>query len=288
MPSKSLPSVDVVIPCYNEHDAISRCIDTLMKQKKDINKIILVDNNSTDDTAKIIKKYKKIYPNTIEYYFEPKQGVQYARNLGFDSASADIIARIDADVQVQPGWVSAIRHGYSQNPDYMATSGVVDYYDLPFRWFMKVITWVFIFAANALFTGKNTLYGSNMAIRRTAWSEIRNDILMDDEIMEDTAISLALNRANLHTGHINDAYVSASGRRLRNTPTYFWKYNRLWWRTYKKSGHRFTALGVRVIVWFCNALQALCWVVLLLHDPDTGKWGIRHKSSDSSQDRILP
>lgn len=221
MSSSSLPTVDVVIPCYNEEQAITTCLDRLLTQVSDIHRIILVDNNSSDKTARIIKAYQYQHPQLIEYAFEKQQGVQFARNLGFNLASAEIIARIDADVLVQPGWARAIRQGYQQNPGYMAASGLVDYYDLPFRWLTKLATGAFIFTSNALFTHKNSLYGSNMTIRKSAWEKIVADILMEDGIMEDMAVSLALNKAGLHIGHIKESYASASGRRLRNTPTYF-------------------------------------------------------------------
>lgn len=288
MSGSNLPTVDVVIPCYNEEAVIAACLDRLLAQAQDINKIILVDNNSTDKSADVIKKYQHKYPSQIEYLFEKQQGVQFARNLGFNAATADIIARIDADVLVQPGWARAIRQGYQKQPNYMAASGPVDYYDLPLRWLTKAITWVFIFTANALFTHKNTLYGSNMTLRRSAWGEIASDVLMEDGIMEDTAVSLALNRADLHIGHLQQSHASASGRRLRNTPSHFWKYNRMWWQTYKKSGMPGTALGIRVIVWFGNLVHAFGWLILLFHNPNTGQWSLKPRLSSSDQDRILP
>lgn len=288
MSSSSLPTVDVVIPCYNEDQAIAACLDKLLAQSKDIDKIILVDNNSSDKTATIIKKYQQKHPQQIEYLFEKQQGVQFARNLGFNAATADIIARIDADVLVQPGWAKSIRQGYQDHPHYMAASGSVDYYDLPFRHLTKAVTCVFIFTANALFTHKNTLYGSNMTLRTSAWSKIVDDVLMSDGIMEDTAVSLALNRANLHIGHINQSYASASGRRLRNTPRHFWKYNSLWWQTYQKSGLYGTAVGIRIIVWLGNLVHLVSWLILLFHNPNTGKWSLKPQLTSSDQDRILP
>ncbi len=288
MAGSSLPTVTVVIPCYNEHATLADCLDRLLEQRADLTQIILVDNNSTDDTAQIMQRYRKRYPQLVVQTFEKQLGVQHARNRGFDMATADIIARIDADAHVQPGFVRAIREGYGRHPEYMAASGLVDYYDLPFRWLTKAITWLFIYAANAVFTHSNTLYGTNMTIRRSTWRQVKSDVLLSDGIMEDTALSLALNRADAYIGHIRDAYVSASGRRLRSTPPSFWQYNSLWWRTYQKSGAPGKALGIRVIVWLCNAVQAVCWLGLLFHDPDTRTWGFRHLFHRSDHNRILP
>ena len=71
-------TVSVVIPTYNRINSISRAIDSVLKQTHPINQIIVVDNNSTDNTSEILKnKYSK-----IEILVEQKQGVSFARNKG--------------------------------------------------------------------------------------------------------------------------------------------------------------------------------------------------------------
>jgi hypothetical protein len=127
-----------------------------------------------------------------------------------------------------------------------------------------------------------------MTIRTATWKKIKTDVLMADHIMEDMALVFAINRAGLYIGHVSGSLASASGRRLRNTPSLFWKYNSMWWRTYQLSGYPLKAAGIRVIVWLCNIVQALCWVVLLFHDPITCKWRLARRNHDSNYDRILP
>ena len=64
-------TVSVVIPTYNRINVISRAIDSVLKQTHPINQIIVVDNNSTDNTSEILKnEYSK-----IEILVEHKQGV---------------------------------------------------------------------------------------------------------------------------------------------------------------------------------------------------------------------
>lgn len=283
-----LPTLDVVIPCYNEHDSIKACFEKLLTQRDDISRVIVVDNNSSDDSADIIKTYAEKYPEFFTYLFEPKQGAQYARSKGLDAATADILARIDIDTHIQPGWAKAIRTAYANDEKLQAASGVVDYYDLPFRAATGAMTWVFIFATNALVTRSNSLYGCNMTIRKSAWETAKKDIIMYSGIMEDTAISLALNQHNLHIGHVRGAYASVSGRRLRSSPLSFWKYNRMWWNTYRMAGFPLRAMGIRVIVWVGNVIQAICWVGLLFHDPVSRKWKIGRQRKDSNHNRILP
>ena len=45
------PTLSVIVCAYNEADTIKPCLSSLMEQRKDIDEIIVVDNNSTDDTV---------------------------------------------------------------------------------------------------------------------------------------------------------------------------------------------------------------------------------------------
>ena len=79
--------------------------------------IIVVDNNSTDKTAEIAKKYAD------RVISEKRKGVLYARQTGTMEAKSDIILRTDADGFVPKNW---IKRGYLlmiKNPDYVAFSG---------------------------------------------------------------------------------------------------------------------------------------------------------------------
>ena len=86
-------TVSVVIPTYNRINSISRAIDSVLKQTHPINQIIVVDNNSTDNTSEILKnEYSK-----IEILFEQKQGVSFARNKGIKYSNCDWVALLDSD-----------------------------------------------------------------------------------------------------------------------------------------------------------------------------------------------
>ena len=86
-------TVSVVIPTYNRINSISRAIDSVLKQTHPINQIIVVDNNSTDNTSEILKnEYSK-----IEILVEKKQGVSFARNKGIKYSNCDWVALLDSD-----------------------------------------------------------------------------------------------------------------------------------------------------------------------------------------------
>ena len=91
-------TVSVVIPTYNRINFLFRAIDSVLKQTYPIHQIIVVDNNSTDNTSEILRnKYPK-----IEILFEQEKGVSFARNKGIKFSKSDWIALLDSDDAWKP------------------------------------------------------------------------------------------------------------------------------------------------------------------------------------------
>jgi glycosyltransferase EpsH len=86
--------VSLIVPIYNAQDYLDKCINSLIKQTlKDI-EIILINDGSTDDSEKIVKKYKD---KRIVYISKENEGIGKTRNKGIDIAKGKYIAFIDAD-----------------------------------------------------------------------------------------------------------------------------------------------------------------------------------------------
>jgi glycosyltransferase involved in cell wall biosynthesis len=79
--------------------------------------ILVVDNNSTDQTRPLVEALAAQNPEKLKYIFEPKQGLSYGRNTGIAAAQAAIIAFTDDDVRVAADWVWRISSGFEANPD---------------------------------------------------------------------------------------------------------------------------------------------------------------------------
>lgn len=109
--SNSLLMVSVVIPVFNGAATIGRCIEALLAQTypKDHYEIIVVDNNSTDDTDDIVKRY----PVTLLYEREI-QSSYAARNRGICHAQSEIIAFTDADCVPTPSWLETVVIQFSE------------------------------------------------------------------------------------------------------------------------------------------------------------------------------
>jgi glycosyltransferase involved in cell wall biosynthesis len=274
-----LPTMDVVVPVYNEEAEIADCLQALLAQKNQLQKIIVVDNNSSDGTAAVVKKLAAENPQIVLLH-EPKQGAENARSCGFNYSKADIIGRIDADTRVQAGWVKACREFLTTHQEFAGCSGMTIYYDLPARRLSDFLSWLSVFFANEVIGGNYSFYGANMAIRRQAWRKIRDTVKTEDTgqlIMEDLSISIALTQIGLKVGWAKDMLAHVSGRRIRTSPLEYYKYDARWWRTYSIYGRRWQAFLTRVFgCWPGNFCQCLFSVALRFHDPKTMKWSVKN------------
>lgn len=283
--TKNLPTLDVVVPCYNEADTIGTCLDGLLKQSDSIERIIIVDNNSTDETVEIVRKYQKKQSN-IDILTEPKQGVQFARNTGLDAAKSDIIARIDADTIVLDGWAQAIRSYYGKHDRVGASSGFSWFYDLPGKRITQFFTQLFSHFANEKLGDSHLIYGSNMTIQRSTWQKIHHEVCMINGIMEDQDLGYHVKQSGDKTGYIPNAKAKVSGRRMRMSPLRYWRYNKQWWMTYANHSQRLYAFKIRMMVWLGNILQALAWVLLQIHDPATNRFSASYLFERRHERRI--
>ena len=95
--------VSIVVPVYNSEKTIRKCLNSLMEQTYDDCEIIVVDNNSTDNTKKIVREFDK-----IKCVFEPVPGRGAARNTGEKHTDGEIIVMTDSDCVAYPNWVSEL------------------------------------------------------------------------------------------------------------------------------------------------------------------------------------
>ncbi|MGQ9861548.1 MAG: glycosyltransferase family 2 protein [Thiobacillaceae bacterium] len=93
------PSVSVVIPAYNAAWCVGRAIDSVLAQDYRDFELIVVDDGSTDDTAKVLAAYG----DAIHVIGKPNGGLSSARNAGIAAARGEFIAFLDADDWWLPG-----------------------------------------------------------------------------------------------------------------------------------------------------------------------------------------
>lgn len=205
--------ISIVVPAYNEEKSISACLDSLVNQKTLYEfEIIVVDNNSTDRTGAIAKRY--IEKSPIRIIFEKKKGRGAARQAGFKVARGDIILSTDADAIVPENWMDYIT-SYFNDPTVIAVTGPCKINDCSY-----IRNTIFNFLQPKLMISYRIIFqhywlsGFNFAIRKEIYEEAGgfNPAL---NVQEDTELSFRVRKL----GKIKFArrlLVIASGRRFKN------------------------------------------------------------------------
>lgn len=241
-----LPSVAIIIPAYNEEETIARCLESCIAQTSKADEIIVVNNNSVDDTVKIVKKIQKDHPDqNIRLLNEKVQGITSTRNHGFEAAKSDILGRIDADSTISTNWVETVRETFSDK-NVAASTGPVQYYDMPLvdlglRVDEKIRNTLYRMAKDHKF-----LFGSNMAIRGSVWGKVSSltHADPDDELHEDIDLALTLCENDYEVVYDPKMVGAMSARRLEDSPRKFYYYVMRFERTFKV--HNVSSLTARI------------------------------------------
>ena len=98
--------------------------------------VIVVDNNSTDNTRATVESFIAKGHNDLRYVFESRQGIAYGRNAGIAAARGDIIAFTDDDVVATDNWIATIKRAFDENPGVAYVGGKIlpDWDEPPPSW----------------------------------------------------------------------------------------------------------------------------------------------------------
>ena len=100
----------VLIATYNRSDLLDETLVYLARMQVSPAlgwDVIVVDNNSSDDTRLVVERHIPTFPVTLRYLFEARQGRSSALNTGIKAAEGKVIAFTDDDVRVADGWLDA-------------------------------------------------------------------------------------------------------------------------------------------------------------------------------------
>lgn len=122
-----MAEICVIICTFNRCDYLLKLIESLKTQllSKDRFEILIVDNNSTDDTrgrANIIQEST----SDLRYVFEPRQGLSIARNRGLKETECPLVVYIDDDAYAEPQWLTSYIEAFGKNDKIVSVGGPVE------------------------------------------------------------------------------------------------------------------------------------------------------------------
>jgi len=112
-PQGSTPKVSVIIPTYNRENFVVKAIDSVLCQEFKDYEIIVVDDGSTDNTKKNLKRYG----DKIKYIYQDNSGVSVARNTGIKYSTGEWLAFLDSDDEWMPDYLLTQIEKANENPD---------------------------------------------------------------------------------------------------------------------------------------------------------------------------
>ena len=168
-------TISFVVPAYNEEALIASCLYAILAETTRVGcgaEIIVVNNNSSDRTRQIAAAI----PGVV-VVDEPQRGLVQARRAGCRAARGPLVANIDADTMIPPGWLDRVLAVFARHPDLAALSGPFIHYDVAksvrvtaavfYRFaFVGYLLVRFVFRAGSM------MQGGNFVVRKSALDAI--------------------------------------------------------------------------------------------------------------------
>jgi glycosyltransferase involved in cell wall biosynthesis len=209
--------ISIVVPAHNEQAYIRACLESVTRElSTDLceAEVIVVNNASVDNTKEIANSFPGV--SVVD---EPQKGLSRARHAGFVHSTGDLIANVDADTVLPPGWLKTVVDEFQLNEYLVALSGPVIHYDLP-RTTQRLVRIYYVFAFglhifyHRVLRQGAVLQGGNFVVRRWALEKVGGYDERFDFYGEDTDIGWRIQKV----GDVKFSLklpIYASGRRLK-------------------------------------------------------------------------
>ncbi len=206
-----------VIPAYNEEVLIGKCLESVVREIARSGadaRIVVVNNASTDRTGEIARSFASVL--VVD---EPKKGLVNARDAGFAATEGDeLIANIDSDTIVPPGWIDTVLDQFAKHPKLVCLSGPYVYYDM--AWWNRLLvngfyglTYLIYVLNRFVLRVGSVVQGGNFVFKRAAWASVGGYDRSIQFFGEDTDVAVRLSKI----GGVKWTFalkMMTSGRRL--------------------------------------------------------------------------
>jgi glycosyltransferase involved in cell wall biosynthesis len=212
--------ISFVVPAYNEETLLMRSLPAIRNEILRAGQvlgqdaeIIVVNNASTDRTREVAESI-----DGVQVVDEPRKGLVQARWCGFEHSCGELVANIDADTIIPPGWLTEVMRQFGKSQNLVALSGPYVYYGVKRRVNVVVGTYYrFAYAAYLInrfvLNVGSMLQGGNFIVKRSAMLKLGQPSLRFSFYGEDTDMARRLSKV----GGVKFTFklpAESSGRRL--------------------------------------------------------------------------
>lgn len=240
-------SLSILICTYNRAELLKECIASVLPQlesscgrKVDL---IIIDNNSTDTTHKVVKSFNNA---KIKYVFEEQQGLSHARNKGYQSTNSEWVAYLDDDALANDDWVKRI-FWIIENTNFDAFGGIYTpwYRDGKADWYLDEYatnkTWMkytkITLLKKQMFSGGNCVFRRNLLCNEKGFPThlgMKGDIIAYGE---ETLVQERLRRKGYKLGFDPDLLIKHYVAPYKQTTRWFFKQSKASGKAYWQSCH---------------------------------------------------
>jgi len=241
-PSEQKPShfLSVVIAARNEEDFIVNCLDGLIAQTFPTNKfeVIVVDDESCDNTSKIVQEYTKAHPHIMLKHvgsdFPDMSAKKRPLSVGIAHAKGEWIVTTDADCQVPPTWLEHLSKYMDSDTDVLIGFSQLKTPQVKMSWFEKLQAYDFLNLLGAAAGATNwgmplAATGQNFAYRKSLFHKIGGFLKISHRPSGDDVLLLQLLRKATKQRIVFAASPKTFVSTHRSeTPFSFWRQRKRW------------------------------------------------------------
>ena len=174
--------LSIIICTYNRDKYIYNVLKSIVENDFPASKyeIVLINNNSTDNTEQECFRFQKDFPECeFRYFLEKNQGLSYARNRGIKESQGDVFIYVDDDAVVNKEYLYSYYDFFEKNPEAMAAGGaIIPVYETEEpRWisyYTKQLLTAYLYYGNHIKEFKAGKFpgGGNAAYRKEVFDQI--------------------------------------------------------------------------------------------------------------------
>lgn len=191
--SRRALSVSVVIPVKDDAERLRRCLRALESQSRPADETLVVNNASLDGSAEVARSAG------ARVVFCDQPGIPAASARGYDEARGDLVLRLDADCLPGRDWIAGVVRAFERRPHVQVFTGGARFIDGP-RALRGPLAAAYLGAYIAVTgpaLGHLPVFGSNLALRHSAWQSVRSAVHRDDPELHDD-LDLAFHLGERH------------------------------------------------------------------------------------------